>query len=64
VTNVIHAKNIRIFRWRVRKRLFNRHDTALGVREGVHIVLSFDVRGFWDVTLHSVDQIYRRFGGP
>ena len=30
---------------------------------GVHIVLSLHVTGFWDMTPHTVAQIYRRFGG-
>jgi len=30
---------------------------------GVHIVLSLHVTGFWDMTLHTVAQIYLRFGG-
>jgi len=51
------------FRWRVCKRLFNRHDKALGLGEGVHIVLSLYVTSFWDVTPYTVAQIYRRFGG-
>jgi len=44
---------------------FKRHDKAIGIVEvgwGVHIVRSLDVRGFWDVTPHTVTQIYRRFG--
>ena len=28
------------FRWRVRKRLFNRHDNAIRMRRGLHIILS------------------------
>ena len=51
------------FRWRVRKRLFNMHDKALRLGGGVHIVLSLHVTGFWDVTPHTLGQIYPRFGG-
>jgi hypothetical protein len=29
----------------------------------VCIVLSLHVTGFWDVTPHTLAQIYRRFGG-
>ena len=44
----------------------NMHHKALcvfvGGGEGVHSVLSLHVRGYWDVTSHTVAQIYRRFG--
>jgi hypothetical protein len=46
------------FRWGVHKRLFNSHDKALGVGERLHIVISLDVSVFWDVTLHTLAQIY------
>jgi hypothetical protein len=50
-------------RWRVRKRLINRHEKALGVGEGGRTVLNLYVTGFWDMTSQTVAQIYRRFGG-
>jgi len=42
---------------------FSRHDKTIFVVEGVHIVLSLLVTGFWDMTPHTVAQIYRLFGG-
>ena len=50
-------------RWRVRKRLINRHEKALGMGEGVRTVFNLHITGFWDMTPQTVAQIYRRFGG-
>ena len=46
------------FRWRVRKRPVKRHNKALGLGKGVLTVLSLCVTGYWDVTSHTVAQIY------